>query len=127
MMQLEEFLVYVEHIDKQRRDEMLTNKVHKNHVKSQYYKFVHPRVFSGGDLVLAYEQDKDSLWAGKFNSMWHSPYIMQHVLAKGLTSYHIIREMCFQSPEMGSTLRSTMLDPDVSSTSSFVIIVYCCI
>jgi hypothetical protein len=36
-----------------------------------------------------------------------------------------MREMCCRSPEMRSTLRSTMFDPDDSSNSSSVIIVYC--
>jgi hypothetical protein len=35
------------------------------------------------DLVLLYDQAKESLGAGKFNPMWHNPYIMQHVLEKG--------------------------------------------
>jgi hypothetical protein len=34
-------------------------------------------------LVLLYDQDKEPLGAGKFNLMWHSPYIVRHVLEKG--------------------------------------------
>jgi hypothetical protein len=81
--QLEEHLVYLEHLDEQHRDATLANEAHKKCVKSQYDKFVHPRVFSEGDLVLVYDQDKDALGAGKFNPMWHGPYIVRWVLEKG--------------------------------------------
>jgi hypothetical protein len=76
MTQLEECLIYLEHLDEQHRDVALENEAHKKHVKAQYDKFVHPRVFSEGDLVLVYDQDKDALGAGKFNPMWHGPYIV---------------------------------------------------
>ena len=55
----------------------------KNHVKAQYDKHVKPHVFSEGDLVLLYEQDKDVLGAGKFEPMWRGPYIVSKVLEKG--------------------------------------------
>jgi hypothetical protein len=35
-----------------------------------------------GDLVLLYDQAKEQLGAGKFNPMWHGPYIVQRVLEK---------------------------------------------
>jgi hypothetical protein len=57
------------------RDVATMNETHKNHVKSQYDKSVHPRIFSEGDLVLVYDQDKDALGVGKFNLMWHGPYM----------------------------------------------------
>jgi hypothetical protein len=53
------------------------------HVKSQYDKYVHPRVFSEGDLVLVYDQDHDMLGAGKFEPLWHGPYIVKCVLKRG--------------------------------------------
>jgi len=46
-------------------------------------KFVCPQQYVEGDLVLLYDQSKEPLGAGKFNPMWHRPYIMQHVLQKG--------------------------------------------
>jgi hypothetical protein len=55
----------------------------KKRVKSQYDKHVKPRVFSGGDLVLLYEQDRELLGDGKFNPMWRDPYIVKLVLEKG--------------------------------------------
>ena len=59
------------------------NEAHKNRVKVQYDKAVKPRVFSEGDLVLVYAQEKDALGAGKFKSMWYGPYIVKKVLKKG--------------------------------------------
>ena len=56
---LEERLVHLEHLDEQRHDAALANEAHKNRVKCQYDRSVHPRVFSEGDLVLVYDQDKD--------------------------------------------------------------------
>jgi hypothetical protein len=40
-------------------------------------------VFSEGDLVLLYEQDRDLLGAEKFEAMWRGPYIVKRVLEKG--------------------------------------------
>jgi hypothetical protein len=59
------------------------NETHKKHVKSQYDKFVHPRVFLESHLVLVYDQDKDTLGIDKFNPMWHSPYRVRRALRKG--------------------------------------------
>ena len=41
-----------------------------------------PRTFLEGDLVLVYDQDKDSLGAGKFEPLWYVPYIISKVLKK---------------------------------------------
>ena len=63
---------------------MTANEAHKKRVKSQYDKSVKPRVFSEGDLVFLYDQDKEPLGPGKFKSMWiGGPYIVSRVLKKG--------------------------------------------
>ena len=36
-----------------------------------------------GDLVLLWDQAKEPLGTGKFNPMWHGPYVVKHVLEKG--------------------------------------------
>ena len=59
------------------------NKAHKKQVQVQYDKAVKPRVFSEGDLVLVYAQEKDTLGVGKFKSMWYGPFIIQKVLKNG--------------------------------------------
>ena len=59
----EEHLFYLMQLEKTRRDATLF-------IESQYEKHVKPCVFFEGDLVLLYEQDRDMLGAGKFESMW---------------------------------------------------------
>ena len=44
---------------------------------------MHPRIFSEGDLVLVYDQDKDTFGAGKFKPLWYGPYTISKVLQKG--------------------------------------------
>ena len=80
---LEERLVELEKLDETRRDAAIANEARKSHVKTQYDKYVHPKVFSEGDLVLVYDQANDALGAYKFVAMWHGPYIVKHVLSKG--------------------------------------------
>ena len=57
--------------------------VNKHRVKFQYDKYVHLRRFSEGDLVLLWDQAKEPWGAGKFNPMWHGPYVVKCVLEKG--------------------------------------------
>jgi hypothetical protein len=64
-------------LDETRRDVALVIETQKKHVKAQYDKHVKPRVFSEGDLVLLYDQDRDLLGAGKFEPMWRGPYIVK--------------------------------------------------
>eukprot|EP00253_Pinus_taeda_P033022 PITA_33022 len=85
---LKEHLLHLEHLDEQHRDAATMNEAHKKRVKMQYDKSVRPRVFSEGDLVLVYDQDKDTLGVGKFKPMWCSPFIIKRVLEKG--SYELI-------------------------------------
>ena len=54
---LEECLVHLE----QRRDALVALEVNKHRVKVQYDKFVYPRRFSEGDLVLLWDQAKEPL------------------------------------------------------------------
>ena len=70
-------------LDETRRYATLFIEAQKKCVKAQYDKHVKPRVFSEGDLVLLYEQDRDVLGAGKFKPMWRGPYIVRRVLDKG--------------------------------------------
>ena len=66
----------------------LATEAHKKCVKAQYDQSVNPRVYSEGDLVLVYDQANDKLGTGKFKPMWHGPYIVKRVLAKG--AYELI-------------------------------------
>jgi hypothetical protein len=85
---LEERLVYLEQLNEQRRDAALANEAHIHKVKCRYDRSIHPQLFSEGNLVLVYDQDKDPLGAGKFKPMWFRPFIIKEVLKKG--AYHLV-------------------------------------
>ena len=74
---LEERLVHLEKLDEQHRDALVALEVNMHRVKAQYDKFVRPQNFSEGDLVLLYDQASEALGVGKFNPMWHGPYIVK--------------------------------------------------
>jgi hypothetical protein len=79
---LEECLLYLEQLNEQHRDTALANKSHKQKVKCQYERSVRPHIFSEGDLVLVYHQDKDPLGADNFKPMWFRLFIVKEVLRK---------------------------------------------
>ena len=75
--------------------------VNKRRVKVQYDKSVCPRKFSEGDLVLLWDQAKEPLGAGKFNPMWHGPYMFKHVLEKGAYELVNYEGMALVEPRNG--------------------------
>ena len=79
-IELEEHLLHLEHLDEHRRDVMTANEAHKKRVKNQYDKSIKPRIFSEGELVLLWDQDKEPLRVGKFRSTWLGPYVMSKIL-----------------------------------------------
>jgi len=79
----EEIILYLTRLDETHFGIALANETQKKCVKDQYDKTVRPHVFSEGDLVLLYDQDCKILGEGKFEPMWHGPYIIKHVLEKG--------------------------------------------
>ena len=74
---LEERLVHLDQLDEKRCDAALANEAHKHKVKCQHDRSIHPPIFSEGNLVLVYDQDKDPLGAGKFKPMWFRPFIIK--------------------------------------------------
>ena len=76
-------MVHLQQLDEQNRDALVALEVNKHRVKVQYDKSVCPRVFSEGDMVLLWDQSKETLGVGKFNPMWHGPYMVKRVLEKG--------------------------------------------
>ena len=80
--ELEERLLHLENMDERCRDALTANEAHKNRVKNQYDKAVNPRIFSKGELVFLWDQDKEPLGAGKFKSTWLGPYVVSKVLKK---------------------------------------------
>ena len=79
----EETFLYLNKVDETRHDVALANEAHKRRMKVQYDRTFQPRSFDEGDLVLTYDQKHDKMGAGKFDSMWHGPYIISHVLENG--------------------------------------------
>ena len=73
----EEHLLYLMRLDETRHDATLVIEAQKKRIKAQYDKHVKPCVFSEGDLVLFYEQDRYMLGDGKFEPMWRGPYIVR--------------------------------------------------
>jgi hypothetical protein len=76
-------ITHLESLDEQRRDASTTIEVNKRRVKIQYDKFVCPRLYTEGDMVLLYYQDKEPLGESKFQPMWQDPYILQRDIEKG--------------------------------------------
>ena len=79
----EQRLLYLSHLDEIHRDATLSNESHKKHIKKTYDGAIWPRTFSEGDLVLVYDQDKDTLGEGNFEPLWYGPYTISKVLQKG--------------------------------------------
>ena len=102
---LEECLVHLEQLDEQRRDALVALEVNKHHVKFHYDNSIHPRRFSEGDLVLLWDQAKEPLGAGKFNPMWHGPYVVKHVLEKGAYELVDYEGMTLVEPRNGLYLK----------------------
>ena len=78
----EKHFLYLAQLDETRCTYALVVEAHKKHLKAQYDRSITPRVFSEGDLVLVYDQANDKLGAGKFELMWHFPYIVKRALTK---------------------------------------------
>jgi hypothetical protein len=102
---LEEHLLYLEQLDEKHRDGALANEAHKQKVKCQYDRSVHPWIFSEGDLVMVYDQDKDPLWVGKFKPMWFRPFIVKEVLNKGAYRLVDFEENALVEPRKGLYLK----------------------
>ena len=88
----------LEHLDETHRDAAIANEAHKHHVKLQYDKSIHPRIFSEGDRVLVCDQASDALGAGKFVAMWHGPYIVKRVLRRGSYELQDFEGGCLKEP-----------------------------
>ena len=85
---MEERLVHLEQLDEQHQDALVALEVNKCRIKVQYDNSIHSRKFREGDLVLLWDKAKESLGVGKFNPMWHGPYMVKRVLEKG--SYELV-------------------------------------
>eukprot|EP00253_Pinus_taeda_P030407 PITA_30407 len=85
---LEECLLYLERLYETRRLASLAIEAQKKRVKTHFDHIVHPHSFVEGYSVLLYDQANDKLGAGKFEPVWHGPYIVKRVFQKG--AYELI-------------------------------------
>jgi hypothetical protein len=79
---MEHRLLNLESLDEDHRSSLQNNEVAKKRSKSTFDCHVNLRSFREGDLVLAYDITHDTFGHGKFKSLWHDPYIIQHCLTK---------------------------------------------
>jgi hypothetical protein len=80
---MEQRLLHLESLDEDRRSSLQNNEATKKWSKATFDHHVNLRSFHEGDLVLAYYITHNTLGHGKFKSLWHSPYIIQHFLTRG--------------------------------------------
>lgn len=74
---VEERLLYLERLDETRQLASLAIEAQTKRVKTHFDHTVHPCSFVEGDLFMFYDQANDKLGAGKFEPMWHGPYIVK--------------------------------------------------
>ena len=101
----EERFPYLNKLDESRRDAALDNEAHKRRMKAQYDRTVQLHSFNEEELVLNYNQNHDKLGAVKFESMWHGPYVVSHVLENG--AYELVNhdEIPLGEPRNGIYLK----------------------
>ena len=80
---IEQHFLNLESLAEDRRSSLQNNEVAKKWSKATFDRHVNLRSFREGDLVLAYDIAHDTLGHGKFESLLHGSYIIQHCLTKG--------------------------------------------
>ena len=80
---MEQCLLKLESLDEDHRSSLQNNEVAKKWSKATFDRHVNLHSFHEGDLILAYDIAHDTFGHGKFESLWHGPYIIQHCLTKG--------------------------------------------
>ena len=87
-------------------NQLTTNQAHENRVKNEYDKSVRLRIFSEGELVLLWDQDKEPMGAGNFRSMWLGAYIVLKVLKKGASELIDFNRNKLAKPRNGLYLKN---------------------
>ena len=118
---LEKCLVNLENLDEQRWDALVALEVNKHPIKVQYDKYVRPRKFSEGDLFLFWDQAKEPLGVGKFNPMWHGPYVVKRVLEKGTYALVYDEGIALADPRNGLYLKKYY----AWSLAKLLVVYYC--
>jgi hypothetical protein len=77
---MEQHLLNLESLDEDHRSSLQNNEATKKQSKATFDRHVNLLSFHEGDLILAYNIAHDTFGHGKFESLWHGPYIIQHCL-----------------------------------------------
>lgn len=85
---MEECLLYLERLNETHIFSSLVIEEQNKRLKTHFDQIVNPHSFTEGDLVLPYDQSNNKLGVGKFEPMWHGPYIVKNVLQNG--AYELI-------------------------------------
>jgi hypothetical protein len=80
---MEKRLLILESLDEDRRSSLQNNEAAKKQSKATFDRHVNLRSFREGDRILTYDISHDTFGHGKFESLWHGPYIIKHCLTKG--------------------------------------------
>jgi hypothetical protein len=80
---MEQRLLNLESLDEDRRSSLQNNEASKKWSKATFDRHVNLLSFNEGDLILSYDISHDTFGYGKFESLWHGPYIIQNCLTKG--------------------------------------------
>jgi hypothetical protein len=94
---MEQYLLNLESLNEYRQSSLQNNEAAKKWSKATFECHVNLRLFNEGDLILSYDIAHDTLDHGKFESLWHVPYIIQHCLTKG--AYILASPKCYPLKE----------------------------
>ena len=79
---MEQCLLTLESLDEDRRSSFKHKETAKKSSEATFDRHVNLRSLNEGDLMLAYDITHNTLIHGKFASLWHGPFIIQHFLTK---------------------------------------------
>ena len=77
---MEKCVLTLESLDEDQWSSFKHNEAYTKWSKSTFDRHVNLHSFNDGDIVLAYDITHDILSHGKFESLYHGPYIAQHCL-----------------------------------------------
>jgi hypothetical protein len=102
---MEQRLLNLESLDEDRQSSLQNNEAAKKWSKATFDRHVNLCSFHDGDLVLAYDITHDTFGHGKFESLWHGPYIIQHCLTKGAYILAFLEGLSLKEPFNGLYLK----------------------
>ena len=76
-------------------------------------------------MVLLYDQEANVIGTGKFEPLWHGPYIVKRVLAKGAYELVDYDGISLARPRNGLYLKRTMLNHELSNLLYYIVYICC--